>query len=165
MSKKFFVSLVIILCAIFSFTFCFATENGAGVENAVNDVRNFVGGVEDTVENAAKDVSNASKDATGDWENGMQGNEDSDTNNGSAGMGTTNGTTGDMKGGTTGATTDNGGYTATRVDAEDNSVLGMSSTAWTWLILGIAAIAIIALVWYYSMQFTNNNNNNYHNDD
>ena len=37
----------------------------------------------------------------------------------------------------------------------------MSSSAWTWIILAIAAIAIIAAVWYYSMQFTNNR----HDDD
>ena len=57
----------------------------------------------------------------------------------------------------------NGRYTSTRTStdiATDNTVLGMSSTAWTWLILGIATIAIIAVVWYYSMQFTNNNTRN-----
>ena len=48
-------------------------------------------------------------------------------------------------------------YTATRTSA-DNTFMGMNSTAWTWLILGIAAIAIIALVWYYSSQLNNNDN-------
>ena len=37
--------------------------------------------------------------------------------------------------------------------------MGMSSNTWSWLILGIAAIAIIALVWYYSMQLNNNRRN------
>ena len=41
--------------------------------------------------------------------------------------------------------------------------MGMTANAWTWLIIGIAAIAIIAVVWYYSMQFTNTNRHN--NDD
>lgn len=139
MKKKLFISLAIILCAIFSFTVCFATDNGNGLQKATNDVRNFVGGVENTVENAARDVSNTSKNITGDVENGMN----------------RNGNTGFM-----GSTDNNSKYSATRTST-DNTVMGMSSTAWTWLIVGIAAIAIIAVIWYYSMQFTNNN----HHDD
>lgn len=138
MNKKFFVSFAIILCAIFSFTVCFATDNGNGLQKATNDVRNFVGGVENTVENAAMDVSNTSKNVTGDVENGMD----------------RNGNTGFM-----GSTDNNGRYSATRTST-DNTVMGMSSTAWTWLIIGIAAIAIIAVIWYYSMQFTNNTHHN-----
>lgn len=135
MNKKFFVSVAIILCAIFSFTVCFATDNGNGLEKATNDVRNFVGGVENTVENAAMDVSNTSKNVTGDVENGMNRHNN----------------TGFM-----GSTDNNGKYSATRTST-DNTVMGMSSNAWTWLIVGIAAIAIIAVIWYYSMQFTRTN--------
>ena len=51
----------------------------------------------------------------------------------------------------------NNDYTATRTSATDNTFMGMNSTAWTWLILGIAAIAIVALVWYYSMQIRSSN--------
>lgn len=145
MKKKFFVSLAIIISAIFSFTVCFATDNGNGLKDATNGVRNFVGGVEDTVENAAKDVSNTSKDVTGDMERGMNRATDRDSGTAYTGMGSTDG--------------DNGRYTASRVNTGDATVLGMNSTAWTWLIVGIAAIAIIALIWYYSMQFTNNNRN------
>ena len=53
----------------------------------------------------------------------------------------------------------NGRYNTSRTSTE-GTLMGMSSNGWTWLILGIAAIAIIAVVWYYSMQFTNKNNNN-----
>mgnify|MGYP000925540174 CR=1 FL=1 len=60
MNRRFFVSLAILLFSIFSFSICLATD-GSGIGSAVNDVRNFVDGVEDTVENAAMDVSNASK--------------------------------------------------------------------------------------------------------
>lgn len=141
MNKKFFVSIAIILCAIFSFTVCFANTDGIGNDlgQARNDVRNFVGGVENTVENAAMDVSNTSKNITGDVENGMNGNND-------------NGFMGSID-------DNNGRYSATRTST-DNTVLGMSSNAWTWLIVGIAAIAIIALIWYYSMQFTRTNTHN-----
>ena len=144
MNKKFFVFFGIIVSIIFSFTFCFAT-NTDGMGKAVNDVRNFVGGVEGTVENAAKDVSNVSKDATGSVENGLD--NDQNNRNDTAGF-TTSG--------------DDGQYTATRTSTDDTTLMGMTSNAWTWLILGIAAIAIIAVVWYYSMQFTKTSN---HNDD
>ena len=139
MNKKFFVSLVIALFAILSFTVCFAAD-GDGLGTAANDVRNFVGGAENTVENAALDISNTSKNVTGGVENGMDGNKN-----------------------TTGITNTNtdGKYSATRTST--GTVMGMSSTAWTWLIIGIAAIAIIAVVWYYSMQFANNTNS-HHND-
>lgn len=38
--------------------------------------------------------------------------------------------------------------------------MGLNATAWTWLILGIAGIAIIAVVWYYSAQLTSENDSN-----
>lgn len=146
MNKKFFVFFGIILCIIFSFTFCFAENNG--LQKATNDVRNFLGGVEDTAENVAKDVSNASKDVTGSVENGL----DNDMNNRNDTVGYT----------TSGSENDGGQYTASRVATDDTTLMGMTSTAWTWLIIGIAAIAIIAVVWYYSMQFTRTSN---HHDD
>lgn len=137
MKKKLLISLAIILASIFSFTVCFATD---GLENVTNAVRNVVGGVENTVENAARDVSNVSKDATGSVENGMN----SDTHNS---MSRTN------------------NYNTTRVaTGSSNMSGGMSASAWTWLILGIVAIAIIAVVWYYSMQLTNGRNNHDDND-
>ena len=36
-----------------------------------------------------------------------------------------------------------------------NTFLGMNSTTWTWVVLAVAAVAIVALVWYYSNQITN----------
>lgn len=143
MSKKIFVSLVVAVFAIFSFSICFANGGNTGLGTAANDVRNFVGGVEDTVENAALDVSNTSKDVTGGTENKMSKGENNMNNGIFSSTGTTN------------------NYSARRTSTE-NTAMGMSSNAWTWLILGVAAIAIIAVVWYYSMQFTNNN---HHNDD
>ena len=145
MNKKLFISLAIIISVIFSFTICFANDNGSGLKEAANGVRNFVGGVENTVEDAAKDVSNTSKNITGGMENGMSEHTDRNSNASHSGMGSTD---------------DHSRYTTARVNTGDTTVLGMSSTAWTWLIVGIAAIAIIALIWYYSMQFANNNHHN-----
>ena len=135
MKKKFLISIAIIIATIFSFSICFATD---GLGKAADDVRNVVGGAENTVENAAKGISNTSKNATGAMENGMD-------------AGTT-------RTGTNG----NNDYNTTRVATGDTTIMGMNSNTWTWLIIGIAAIAIIAVVWYYSMQFTNANHNNHH---
>lgn len=143
MNKKIFVSLVVAVFAIFSFSICFANDGNTVLNTATNDIRNFVGGVENTVENAALDISNTSKDVTGGTENKMSKSEDKMNNGIFSSAGATN------------------NYSARRTSTE-NTVMGMSSNAWTWIILGVAAIAIIAVVWYYSMQFTNNN---HHNDD
>ena len=138
MNKKFFVSLTVLLCLVFSFSMCFAANE---LREAVDGARNFVGGVENKVEDAAKDVSNASKDATGSIENGMNSSID---NKMSSGVTTNN---------------NNENYSATRTSNDSTKIMGMTSAGWTWLIIGIAAIAIIAVVWYYSMQFTNNKRN------
>ena len=60
---------------------------------------------------------------------------------------------------TTTGTTNTDGYTATRTTTGTRTTfMGMTSTAWTWLIIGIAAIAIVALVWYYGNQVNHSRN-------
>ena len=145
MYKKLFLCLTVVLALIFSFTYTFAAN---GLKDAAEGVRNVVGG-------AAKDISNTSKNITGGLENDAQkgtndvkGNMDNDRNS-------------IMEG----STDRQDGYTATRTSAtETGSFLGMNSTVWTWVILGIAAVAIIALVWYYSMRLTTNNYDDRNND-
>lgn len=139
MYKKLLISLGILVAMILSFTFCFANDNNM-LQNAANGVRNVVGGAENTVENAAKGVSNTSKEATNKIENGANNTKNTVTDNKTA---TTN------------------TYTATRTatDGIASTFMGMSSTAWTWLIIGIAAIAIVALVWYYAAQTRSSNYN------
>ena len=57
----------------------------------------------------------------------------------------------------------NDGYNATRTATDTDAgvgastFMGMSATAWTWLIMGIAAAAIVALVWYYGSQVRSSN--------
>ena len=69
MYKKLLLSISILIAIIFSFTVCFANDDGMNmVQNAANGVRNAVGGAENTVENAARDISNTSKNITGDME-------------------------------------------------------------------------------------------------
>ena len=131
MSKKLFFSIGLLMSLIFTFaiTFSFATDdNGAmnSVNNAVNDVRGAVGGAENAVEGAVKNVTDTTKNAT---DNNTQ---------------------------STGYTANRTATTATSNASNTGNFLGMSSTMWTWLILAVAVIAIIALVWYYSNQLNNN---------
>ena len=95
----------------------------------VNDVRNTVGGAENAIEGAVKDVTNTTN-------MGITRDNAQSTNY------TANRTA------TTGTTT----------NANTGTFLGMSSTMWTWLILAVAVVAIIALVWYYSNQLTRTRN-------
>lgn len=154
MSKKILFTLGILISLVFCFNVCFAT--GEGLESAANGIRNVVGGVENTVENAAMDISNMSKDTTGSIENGMNDTANSIDNR----MNDARNNTG------LGNTNTNDGYTAARTDTRmattgDDTLLGMSSDAWIWVIMAIAAILIIGLVWYYSAQITNNNHNRF----
>ena len=134
MKKKLLLTAGLLISLIFTFamTFSFATDG-----NVVNDVRNTVGGAENAVEGAVKDVTNA-----------IENNMNSATKNNTTNLNVT------------GNNTHTTGYTASRTatagTTNTGSFLGMSSTMWTWLILAVAVVAIIALVWYYSNQLTNN---------
>ena len=141
MYKKLFISVILLVAIIFSFSVCFANDAGNMLKDAGNNVRNAVGGVENTIEDAARDFSNTSKNVTENIENG--------TNNVGNALTHQN-------------TSNTNAYTATRTNTgtTGNTFMGMNSTAWTWLIIGIAAIAIVALVWYYAMQLRSSNYDN-----
>ena len=57
----------------------------------------------------------------------------------------------------TGRNNDN--YTATRTSTTTDTNNGMSTTAYTWVIIGITAVGIGVLIWSYIAQ--NNKNNDY----
>lgn len=160
MSKKVFFTLLLILSITFSFTYVFANDSLKGVADGV---KNVVGGAENTVENAARGISNTSKNVTRD----MQNAGNSMTNNISNTMDDTQNNPSDNDQNSTMMRTDNnddGRYSATRTAGDAPTLMGMTSTGWTWLILGIVALAIIGLVWYYSMQLTGNNYHDGHDE-
>lgn len=145
--KKYFISLAIFSLIIFSFfSISFANnltndaKNTAGnignaLANTSNDAKGAIKKAEDTVENGAKNIKNAISNTAGTVTNGTEN------------------TVADMSG----RLTNNDTYTATRTSATNSGFLGMSSTSWTWLILAIVGIAIIALVWYYGSQYEHAN--------
>lgn len=144
MKKKLFITFAIIIAIVFSFSVCFAAEDI--IKDTTDTVRDAVNNTEGAVEGAMHNVGNAIQDSTKKTENTME----------NAG----NKVEKDVKDTTSRvANTNNDGYMATRTSTNGGATfMGMNATAWTWLILGIAAIAIIAVVWYYSMQITSENN-------
>ena len=148
MYKKIFVALAILTIGIFSFSICFANNDNM-LEDAANGVRNVVGGAENAIEDGARDIANTTKGATGAAENSMDNatgmTENTNNNN--------NNNNSEMNGNDR---TNSNTYIATRTSTTDSRFMGMNATAWTWLILGIAGIAIVALVWYYGSQMRTN---------
>ena len=165
MNKKIFISTLLIAILLFISTLSLATDdnNNTMLQDGVNGVRNIVGGAENVIENAVHGAAGAIKDGTQNLENGlnsavddMNNNNNNENNNNNNNNTDNNNNDHNLANFTN--NDNNGNYTATRTATDDATVMGMTSTAWTWIILGVAAIAIIAVVWYYSMQFTNNNN-------
>ena len=151
MYKKLLISFSLIITFIFSCTICFANnminETTNMMQNAGNNIRNAVDNAGNTIEDTARNISGASKDAT---ENITQkanniGNELMNTNN--------------DQNSRTDYNTNN--YNATRVSTastNNETFMGMNANVWTWLIVGVTAIAIIALIWYYTMQLRSSDN-------
>ena len=155
--------ITLILSLIFSISVFANTsdiKNAAG--DATNFVRNAVGGAENVLEDAANGAAGAIKSGTNAIENGGEriGN---DVKNGMTDMKDTmmSNNTNSMAGTTRmdGNGGSNSSYSATRTSAtSDITFLGISNTVWTWLVIGITAIAIISLIVFYMRQNKSTNN-------
>ena len=148
MTKKALISVILFLVIAFASTFVFANDNtlsnaGHAITNVVTDagtaVRNGAENLGNNLQKGAQDVTGA---ITNMGDNNDNNGDDRDT------LFTTN--------------DNNGDYTATRTNATNGNFLGMNTMTWTWFILAVAAILIVALVWYYSAQ--NDKATNYDND-
>ena len=152
MNKKILSTLLIISLFVISLsTYSFAATDGMNnVKNAVinagNTVGNAVVGAKNAVSNVANDITNGAATLGNDAMNTADtiGNDTRNT------VGTTAGV---LNNGNT-------NYTATRTATTNNNLFGLSSAAWTWLILGIVGIVIVGLVWYYGAQYEHKNYNN-----
>lgn len=151
MKKKFYIiALLIVSMLILSFSYTFA----ANEPQAVQGIRNVVGGAENIVEDAGKGIVDGVRNVTSGGENMME-NAARDVQNGAQDAGNR----------ITGAMTDDN-YDATRtttrsadVNNGEGTFLGINGTTWAWLIIAVVAVAIIALIWMYVRQ-----NNNSYND-
>lgn len=137
--KKFFVSTIIFSIILLTFSCINFAANlssdvknvtdsiGNAVANTANGAKNVVENTENTLENGANTMVGTTENLTNDAKN-MTGYVESSINNMSD------------------------DYTAERTSTT-SGFMGMSSTAWTWLILGIVGLAIVGLVWYYGSQY------------
>ncbi len=144
MKKKTWIATAITLAVLlFGFSYSFAANNMG--QEAVNGVRNVVGGAENIVEDTAGGIAGGIKNGVSDVTNGAQNI---------------------ANGAMTSDTTRNGGYSATRTattrmaDTGSGTFLGMGATAWGWLIMAIVGIVTIALVWYYGKEHEENYSHN-----
>lgn len=147
MNKKLLIGLMTAIILVFSSSLCFAND---ALNDAAHGAQNVVGGAENAIKDTVNGAANMTKDMTNKAENGMNNVTENMKDNGD------NNTTRKDTNNETSTNDDN--YTAVRTSTEGSTTfMGMNATTWTWLIIGIATIAIIALVWYYSAQFANSN--------
>ncbi len=145
MTKKIFALIIAIVFALFTTSvFASNTDVGESLNKAGSSIRNVVNGAETVIEDGAKDLVDGAKDMGNNMENADDNRANEQDNMNPA----------DTMAGTIDNGNNNGGYTATRTSSttNGNTFLGMSANTWTWFVLAIAALAIIALVWYYAMQ-------------
>lgn len=115
---------LIILFIIFSII---CISNVCAASNTMaNDVKNGVSSVTNTVVDGVEDLAKDARNGVGHIEDALTMNN-------------------------TGKTTSQNAYTATRT-ATTEATGTNNSAMWVWVVLAIAAIVIIALVWYYGSQ-------------
>ena len=137
--KKIIFSITFILFALSILCIpSYAAPNNESMKDMSNNVKIVRGGAENTVENAAKDVANGIKGTTNMIEKG--GNTITEkAQNTANNMGT------------------DANYTARRTSTDTaNATNGLGVETWSWIIVAVVAIAIIALFWYFIAHSKNN---------
>jgi len=166
MTKKVFAIVVTFLMIIFTSSMIFAANTNMGNEwdNSMDKTQNTMHNIGNGVESAVDGVMNMGRNVVNGLTNDNM-NENPAYTNDTAGITTIPNQNNDTNTGVTGFTTDNGnnddntGYTATRTATNlattNNSLFGLSDTAWTWIIMIITAAVIVSLVYYYGAQHEN----------
>lgn len=126
-----FTTLLTILTLIFSFTSAYAAEDL--LNNAGATIKNVTEGTKNVVENVTSNAGKAVKSGVNTTENA------------------TTGTINNTKSATTNTTTTANTYGANRTSTTSNvKVAGMTATGWTWAIIAVLGVLIIASVWFYA---------------
>ena len=169
MTKKFLVSILVAVILSGVFSVCFANEdNGSNNINLGNEItRSF-----DKTEDSAKNLVNGTMEAEQKMENGAK-DMGQRIENGARDMGQRieNGAR-DMgqkiENGVrdvSGAVTENrNNYSTTRTTTSasinaDNTIAGMTTNTWMWIIFAVAGIIILSAIWYYAVQNKDTKNN------
>ena len=146
MRRKIYLTLSIVIVSLLLSTFTFATENSA----IAGGIRNVVGGAENVIQNTGDTIANTTRNVAPGVENMMtDAGQTIDNSMKSIGNGIQN------AGNTITGAIDmsDGDYTAQRTANEGTGTfLGMDPTMFTWVIMAIVGLAIIALVWMYAKQ-------------
>lgn len=143
MKKKIILSIFIMFSLLSICIYSFA------MDNVTNNIRGFVGGAENIVENVVNDV-------TGGVRNGLNTVEGGTENV----MNDTRDDTRDGENTVVGLTTDsNNGYTASMTSTDQAGMTNMTNNMWTWIISGIALVAIGVMIW--SLVRSSSNNDKY----
>lgn len=148
MTKK--ILIVTLVSAILSLCcgFCFAASAEADTVNLGNEVSSSLHKGANSVGNVANDMVGAGKSMVNGVSDAITRMGDDNKNNNkddNMGMWNNSGT----------ATTD--GYSTTRTTTEGTQTTSgtMSTTTWMWIIFAVAAVIIVAAIWYYAMQGSN----------
>lgn len=158
MKKILFSIIIVIISALVFSVHSYATMDNNTVNNIGNAVKDATHKAENVTEGAAKGAANMIKDGTNNLKNGMS-NMANDAKE--AGNNVKNGTESignNIKEGINNATNTND-YTASRTAANsgtNNNAL-MNPETWSWIIIGVVAIAIIGLFWYYATRTKKDN--------
>ena len=133
-SKTIFFLIVFSIFVLFS-TACFAEDNM--MNNISEDFQNTMQNEGNMIKDTANGMANGVKDGVNGVANAM-GN-----------MGATVMDSMDMN-------NNNDNYTAERTATtgytNEGTFLGLNSTAWTWIVMGIVAATVIGLIIYYNTQ-------------
>lgn len=148
--KVLFLSLLSLVLSICTSVVCFANTNNtvklgneitSSLERGMDNVRNAADDVMDGGANLMRDGANAMDNM---MDNNNYNNNNYDNNNYDNNNYYTRNTAGY-----------NNGYNTVRTAEETNLTnnnTGMSTTTWMWIIFALAAIIIVAAIWYYAMQ-------------
>lgn len=146
MKKKIILSIFIMLSLLTICIYSFA------MDNVTNNIRGFVGGAENIVENVVNDVTGGVKNGLNTVEGGSE-NMMNDMRDGTQSAQNT------FVGLTTNNNNGNNGYTASMTSTDQAGVASTANNMWTWIIAGLALIAIGVMIW--SLVRTSSNNDKY----
>ena len=156
MAKKYLIITLILLATLFSYSVFAANDIGDAARDMGNEMSNSWDKMANTAENMGNNIQGAANSVGGTIGNFFGMNDENNTDNTTDDYNNINNVTAN--------TTDNNNttdYTATITAAgatTNNGLFGMGSTMWTWVILAVLGIAIVALVWYYGAQTTERHN-------
>ena len=142
MKQKTLLSIIVFVSIILVCTFSYAAEAMNSVKDSLgtmgNAAGNIIGTTAGSIKNGVNSLANGAKNVAEDITRTDSNNFNNYENDSMLNMQESN-------------------YSAIRTatSANTNNLLGLSSNAWLWIIMGVVGAIIVALVWYYGSQFEN----------